>query len=67
MNPEYLAIAFSAVEPLVEAAPSIVSDIKSLLPPLKRAVPRRTQNGWQLRLRSMLPMRRCRLANFPGR
>ncbi|OUJ05368.1 hypothetical protein [Acetobacter malorum] len=35
MNPEYLAIAVSAVEQLAEAAPSIVSDIKSLLAPIK--------------------------------
>ncbi|WP_395495164.1 hypothetical protein [Acetobacter sp. KSO5] len=35
MNPEYLAIAVSAIEQLAEAAPSIVSDIKSLLAPIK--------------------------------
>lgn len=35
MNPEYIAIAVSAIEQLAEAAPDIVSDIKSLLAPIK--------------------------------
>ncbi|WP_395495560.1 hypothetical protein [Acetobacter sp. KSO5] len=35
MNPEYIAAAVSAIEQLAEAAPDIVSDIKSLLAPIK--------------------------------
>ena len=45
MNSEYIAIAASAIEQLAEAALDIVSDIKSLLAPSKKAVPPRTRNG----------------------
>ncbi|AQT04858.1 hypothetical protein [Acetobacter persici] len=47
MNPEYITIAISAIEQLAEAAPSIVSDIKSLLAPIKEGrAP--TAEEWQV-------------------
>ncbi|MCP1272042.1 hypothetical protein, partial [Acetobacter cerevisiae] len=46
MNPEYITIAVSAIEQLAEAAPDIVSDIKSLLAPIKEGrAP--THEEWQ--------------------